>query len=51
MDLMEPMQKLDHYVYCNSFFFTSSDLFLNLWENGAVACGTVEQTEKGCIKK
>ena len=35
LDLMRPLINLGHHVYTNSFFFTSPDLFLQLW-GGAV---------------
>ena len=45
-DLISPLYGLGHHVYCDSFF-TSPDLFLQLWNNGTYACGTVRANRKG----
>lgn len=36
-------------VYCDSYF-SSPDLFLKLWNEGTVACGTVKPNRKGMPK-
>ncbi|CAC5374938.1 unnamed protein product [Mytilus coruscus] len=46
LDLMTPVFGLGHHLYCDSFF-TSPDLFINLWEHGTYACGTVRANRKG----
>lgn len=49
LDLMDSVLNLGHHVYCDSFF-SSPDLFLKLWNEGTVACGTVKPNRKGLPK-
>ncbi|CAC5415608.1 unnamed protein product [Mytilus coruscus] len=48
LDLMTPVFGLGHHLYCDSFF-TSPDLFINLWDHGTYAFGTVRANRKGLL--
>ncbi|XP_048753373.2 piggyBac transposable element-derived protein 3-like [Ostrea edulis] len=49
LDLARPIIGLGHHIYCDSFF-TSPDLFLQLWREDTYACGTVRANRKGLPK-